>query len=98
MFFDIFGKIYTTCELLADGRLVGKSATAEELRAKNGLASPRGLDRGQTAGHNVPGREVLENDIPKSEKSEEMEKPRKSSLFSFGKTFQFLDYSGTRGK
>ena len=98
MFFDIFGKIYTTCELLADGRLVGKSATAEELRTKNGLASPRGLDRGQTAGHNVPGREVLENDISKSEKSEEMEKPRKSSLFSFGKTFHFLDYSGTRGK
>ena len=98
MFFDIFGKIYTTCELLADGRLVGKSATAEELRAKNGLASPRGLDRGQTAGHNVPGREVLENDIPKTEKSEEMEKPKLSSLFSFGKTFQFLDYSGTRGK
>ena len=97
MFFDIFGKIYTTCELLADGRLVGKSATAEELRAKNGLASPRGLERGQTAGHNVPGREVFENDIPKSEKSE-MEKPKKSSLFSFGKTFRFLDYSGTRGK
>ena len=97
MFFDIFGKIYTTCELLADGRLVGKSATAEELRAKNGLASPRGLDCGQTDGHNVPGREVLENDISKSEKSE-MEKPRKSSLFSFGKTFRFLDSSGTRGK
>ena len=95
MFLDIFGKIYTTCELLADGRLVGKSATAEELRAKNGLASPGGLDRGQTAGHNGPGVEVLENHSPKSQKSEETKKPIKSSLFSFGKTFQFLDYSGT---
>ena len=94
MFFDLFGKIYTTCELLADGRLVGKSATAEELRAKNGLASAGGLDHGQTAGYKGSGVKVVENDIPKSQKSEEVKKPRKSSLFSFGKTFQFLDYSG----
>ena len=98
MFFDLFGKIYTTCELLADGRLVGKSVTAEELRAKNGLASAGGLDRGQTAGHNGSDVEVVENDIPKSQKFKEVKKPKKSSLFSFGKTFQFLDYSGTREK
>lgn len=94
MIFDFLGRFYTACEILVDGRLVGRSATTEELRTKNGLATPAGENENiSEKTENIAQMKNKEN--PKSVGSS---KSRKKSWFSTENFLPFLDFSGPGDK
>ena len=94
MIFDFLGRFYTACEILADGRLVGKSATAEELRTKNGLATPAGEN--ENISEKTEKMASLKNN--KNPESVGSSKSMKKNWFSTENFLPFLDFSGPGDK